>query len=300
YFDAWITHPEWLILELIADAGRDQPLSAAANHCRLAGCAGKTLLLHDEIDGQQVAVSADVVINATGAWLDQCNASISGPGDRVRGTKGSHLVLDHPQLRDALGGRMVYFEAADGRVCIVYPFLDRVLVGSTDIPVEDPDHIATDPAEIDYLLDVLREVFPQLAFDRKQIVYTYVGVRPLARSDADQPGKFSRDHAVVVDGPGGGRAIPVVSLVGGKWTTFRSLAEEAADHVLGLLGRPRLRSTQQLAIGGASGLPAGTAAVAQLTAQIAAASAIDLSRAHDLLSRYGSKAGALARRFAAA
>jgi len=300
YFDAWITHPEWLILELIADAGRDQPLSAAANHCRLAGCAGKTLLLHDEIDGQQVAVSADVVINATGAWLDQCNASISGPGDRVRGTKGSHLVLDHPQLRDALGGRMVYFEAADGRVCIVYPFLDRVLVGSTDIPVEDPDHIATDPAEIDYLLDVLREVFPQLAFDRKQIVYTYVGVRPLARSDADQPGKISRDHAVVVDGPGGGRAIPVVSLVGGKWTTFRSLAEEAADHVLGLLGRPRLRSTQQLAIGGASGLPAGTAAVAQLTAQIAAASAIDLSRAHDLLSRYGSKAGALARRFAAA
>jgi glycerol-3-phosphate dehydrogenase len=300
YFDAWITHPEWLILELIADACHDQPLSAAANHCRLVSCIGDTLLLHDEIDGRQVEVSADVVINATGAWLDRCNASISGPGERVHGTKGSHLVLDHPELHAALGGRMVYFEAADGRVCIAYPFLDRVLVGSTDIPVDDPDDITTEPAEIDYLLDVLREVFPQLSFDRQLIVYTFVGVRPLARSNAAQPGKISRDHEVVVDGPGGSRTIPVVSLIGGKWTTFRALAEEATDQALGLLARPRLRSTQQLAIGGASGLPAGPAAVAQVAAQIAAASAIDLPRAHDLLGRYGSKAAALARRFVAA
>ena len=88
---------------------------------------------------------------------DRSTELLGGAGPRVMGTKGSHLVLDHPLLRDALGGRMAYFEALDGRVCIVYPFLDRVLVGSTDIPVDDPDQIATEPAEVDYLLEVLGE-----------------------------------------------------------------------------------------------------------------------------------------------
>lgn len=82
---------------------------------------------------------------------------------------------------------MVYFEAADGRVCIVFPFMDRVLVGSTDIPVDDPDAASTESAEIDYLLDVLHEVFPRLPFHRHQVLYTYVGVRPPARAPADQP-----------------------------------------------------------------------------------------------------------------
>ncbi|REM67883.1 FAD-dependent oxidoreductase, partial [Mycobacterium tuberculosis] len=95
---------------------------------------------------------------------------LGGAGPRVMGTKGSHLVLDHPALRDALEGRMAYFEAVDGRVCIVYPFLDRVLVGSTDIPVDDPDKIVTEPEEVDYLLDVLAEVFPNLRFGRGDVV----------------------------------------------------------------------------------------------------------------------------------
>src|SRR5690606_5150408 len=121
-------------------------------------------------------------VNATGAWLDRSAEALAGMGARIIGTKGSHLVLHHPQLHAALDGRMAYFEASDGRVCIVYPFLDRVLVGSTDIPVEDPDEVVTQPEEIDYLLAVLRELFPQLRFERDQVLYTFVGVRPLARS----------------------------------------------------------------------------------------------------------------------
>jgi glycerol-3-phosphate dehydrogenase len=73
-----------------------------------------------------------------------------------------------------------------------------------------------------------------------------VGVRPLAQASSttpDKPGKISRDHSVVLDPPAGARALPVVSLVGGKWTTFRALAEEATDSVLGLLKRPRLKTT---------------------------------------------------------
>jgi len=194
---------------------------------------------------------------------------------------------------------MAYFEAVDGRVCIVYPFLDRVLVGSTDIPVEDPDQIVTEPAEVDYLIDVLREVFPNMAFGRNDVVYTYVGVRPLARSDADKPGQISRDHSVVVDPPNATRDIPIVGLVGGKWTTFRSLAEEATTEVLQQLGRSRTASTELLPIGGGAELPADAAATERFIEKMMAASGMNRTRALDLLGRYGSKALPLAQRLAA-
>ncbi|QSI28456.1 FAD-dependent oxidoreductase [Variovorax sp. RKNM96] len=298
FFDAWISHPEWLILELIGDACRDQPRSAAANYCRVMGCAGNILTLRDELTGALVRVTADTVVNATGAWLDRSAAVLGGAGPRVMGTKGSHLVLDHPALRDALDGRMAYFEAVDGRVCIVYPFLDRVLVGSTDIPVEDPDQIVTEPAEVDYLIDVLREVFPNMAFGRDNVVYTYVGVRPLARSDADKPGQISRDHSVVIDPPSATRDIPIVGLVGGKWTTFRSLAEEATTEVLQLLGRSRTASTELLPIGGGADLPVDAAAIDRFIEKMTA-SGMGRTRALNLLARYGSKALPLAQRLVA-
>jgi glycerol-3-phosphate dehydrogenase len=195
---------------------------------------------------------------------------------------------------------MVYFEASDGRVCIVYPFMDRVLVGSTDIPVDDPDQAATESAEIDYLLDVLGEVFPRLRFARGDVVYTYVGVRPLAYSDADKPGQISRDHAVVVDPPNAVREVPLVCLVGGKWTTFRSLAELAANQVLTLLDRPRLRLTEALAIGGGADMPADGPAREQLVDTIRAGSGLSRERIDGLVSRYGSRADGLAQAFAAA
>ncbi|HSV54379.1 MAG TPA: glycerol-3-phosphate dehydrogenase/oxidase [Burkholderiaceae bacterium] len=296
FFDAWISHPEWLILELIGDAFRDQPQSAAANYCRVMGCAGNTLTLRDEMTGELVRVTADTVVNASGAWLDRSASVLGGADPRIMGTKGSHLVLDHPDLRDALDGRMAYFEAVDGRVCIVYPFLDRVLVGSTDIPADDPDQIATEPAEVDYLLDVLREVFPNLAFGREDVVYTYVGVRPLARSDVEKPGQISRDHSVVVEPPNARRSISVVGLVGGKWTTFRSFAEEASNKVLRQLGRSRTASTRRLPIGGGAQLPADAQATERFLAHIMATSGASRDRATNLLRHYGSKALALAQR----
>ncbi|MGR4868789.1 glycerol-3-phosphate dehydrogenase/oxidase [Variovorax sp. LARHSF232] len=299
YFDAWISHPEWLMLELIADACRDQPRSAAVNYCRAIGCAGNMVTLRDELTGELVHVTADCVVNAGGAWLDRCTEVLGGGAPRVMGTKGSHLVLDHPQLRDALQGRMAYFEAVDGRVCIVYPFLGRVLVGSTDIPVDDPDRVVTEPQEIDYLLEVLRELFPKLRFAHGDVVYTYVGVRPLARSDAEHPGQISRDHSVVLDAPDATRDIPIVGLVGGKWTTFRALAEEATDLVLRQLGRTRTASTRELPIGGGAEFPADEAASERLVKRMVAATGIAPWRATSLLARYGSKAPALAQRLAA-
>ena len=300
FFDAWISHPEWLILELIGDACRDQPDSVAANYCQVMGCEGKTLTLRDELTGETVQVTADAVVNATGAWLDRSASVMEGAGSRVMGTKGSHLVLDHPLLRRLLDERMAYFEASDGRVCIVYPFLGRVLVGSTDIPVDDPDQAATEPAEVDYLLGVLREVFPRLPFERRNVLYTYVGVRPLARSEADKPGRISREHSVEVDPPNARRDIAMVCLVGGKWTTFRSLSEQAADEVLRLLGRPRQRSTEQLSIGGGAALPTDAQAMDAFLSRMQATCRMSRQRAANFVGRYGTLAQALAERLAVA
>lgn len=298
FFDAWISHPEWLILELMADARADQPGSEATNYCEVVACEGKTVSLRDTVTGEVVQVTADTVVNATGAWLDRSATALGGDGSRVMGTKGSHLILDHPALHRSLEGRMAYFEAADGRVCIVYPFHDRVLVGSTDIPVDDPDQVVTDSAEIEYLFGVLHEIFPGLSFGPEHVVYTYVGVRPLARSDADKPGQISRDHAVVVEPANASRSIPLVCLVGGKWTTFRSLAEEATNEVLRLLGRARTRSTEQLPIGGGADLPADTSSMENLLKRMQADSGVSRARALDLVERYGSDAPALAQGFA--
>ena len=99
-------------------------------------------MLTDRLTGDEVAVAADVIINATGAWIDETNAALAAdgapPAPLVGGTKGSHLILDHPELMRALNGHMIYFENVDGRVCIVFPYLGRVLVGSTDIRVDGP------------------------------------------------------------------------------------------------------------------------------------------------------------------
>jgi glycerol-3-phosphate dehydrogenase len=253
FYDAWINHPERLMHELIADGHHAHPPSLVSNHCALSALQGNRLTLLDTVLNTEVGITADLVVNATGAWLDQLSGLFGVPKGRLVGTKGSHLVLDHPALLAALKGRMVYFEANDGRVCIVYPFMGRVLAGSTDIPVVNPDKVQTDASEIEYLLKVLHEVFPRLNFSRDQIVYTFVGVRPLAtiqsRNDVSgKPGKISRDHHVIVDGPVGSRTIPVVNLVGGKWTTFRALAEEAADAVLKLVHKQRSVSTAGLRI----------------------------------------------------
>lgn len=253
FYDAWINHPERLMHELIADGHRAQNRSVVCNHCELAEFTGNRLTLRDTELGTDTSVTADVVVNATGAWLEQLSGLFGVPKGRLVGTKGSHLVMDHPALLAALKGRMVYFEANDGRVCIVYPFRGRVLAGSTDIPVVNPDKVQTDAAEIDYLLAVLQEVFPRFAFSREQIVYTFVGVRPLATIQssngvAGKPGKISRDHHVIVDSPEGARTLPVVNLVGGKWTTFRALAEEATDAVLPLVHKQRTVSTVGLPI----------------------------------------------------
>jgi glycerol-3-phosphate dehydrogenase len=206
------------------------------------------------------------------------------------GTKGSHLVLESAELRRALGDRMVYYENADGRTCLIYGFMDKVIIGSTDIRVDDPDHATCDEAEVEYMLGALKEVFPDLRIAREEIVFKFCGVRPLPRASEGFTGKIPRDHRIEVLDRGAGRPFPVICLVGGKWTTFRALAEQSADEVLRRLEVPRRSSTEETPIGGGRGYPAGPGEKARWIERVARESGLSPERVAALLDRYGTAA----------
>lgn len=285
YYDAKISQPERLIWELLADGMAANPASKAINYTTLTKAEGGIL----DFDGPEGAftVTPKLVINAAGPWIDQVNASLHAPTRMIGGTKGSHILLDHPALVQALKGQMIYFEADDGRICLVYDFLGLAMVGSTDIKAANPDEVRCTPDEIDYFLSALRGLLPGLTFDKAQIVYAYAGIRPLPSSDAANPGLISRNHSAPEVEATPERPYPIISLVGGKWTTFRGFAEEVADKVLRRLGRTRRTSTAELCIGGGKEFPIDRSV--WITHQ-AKARALSARRVNVLLSRYGTTA----------
>lgn len=289
YHDAWISHPERLCLELLQDAAAAAPGCAALNHCELVSeDGGNTLLDHHR--GARIPVTARAIVNATGAWLDGVASGLGAPDQppMVAGTKGSHLILDNPELFEALAGHMIFFENTDGRVCIMFPYLGRVLAGSTDIRVPEAGRVRCEPEEQAYILDSIRLVFPALAVADEDVVFSYSGIRPLPQSDHDFTGRISRGHDIRrLEGP-----VPQFCMIGGKWTTFRAFAEQTADAVLDELGRPRRVSTLNLPIGGGANYPhSATALAAELKQEFT----IPEARARHMASHYGTGAAKVLR-----
>jgi glycerol-3-phosphate dehydrogenase len=199
------------------------------------------------------------------------------------GTKGSHLIIDNPALMEALDGHMIYYENEDGRICILFPYLGKVLVGSTDIRVDDPETVRCEPDERDYILQSLAWVLPDIKIRREEVVFQFSGVRPLPASEDSFTGRIPRDHfctfvEAVDDGP------PVLCMIGGKWTTFRSFGEMAADLTLERLGRARRVSTGERAIGGGRQYPSDRDTWID---DVAASTGLSRERMRTLFTRYG-------------
>jgi len=294
YFDAAISHPERLIWEMIEDALNANPHVLALNHSFLEQAEHATspahLTWHSPLNACTLTVKPKIVVNATGPWIDKVNALLKSPSHFIGGTKGSHILLNHPQFFDALNGRMLYFETADGRICLSYPYLGYVLVGATDIKADNPDDVHCEETEIDYFFDSLQKILPSLSFSREQIISTYSGIRPLPVSDAKDPGLISRDHAAPILEPDNERPFPIYSLVGGKWTTFRGFAEEVADMLLQRLGKSRKSSTRHLAIGGGHNYPKTQAERDTWIANLAREKNISQQQVTQLFARYGTRA----------
>lgn len=255
YHEGRVTHAERLGLELVLDGIAAQPGSALRTYTEVLGKPqGNSLTLKDTIAGETFTVTADVVINAGGAWIDKVNAGLGIPSHYMGGSRGAHLIVNHKGLMDALKGRMMYFGCKDGRFNLIYPFFGNALVGSTDLPQQDPDLAHCSVGETDYLLGIVSEIFPDITLTRDDVILTYCGVRPLPRASGKDIGDVSRDHSIGRNTLPGTQ-IPVLSLIGGKWTTFRAFSEQTCDTVLGLLGKARTVSTVNLAIGGGRDYP---------------------------------------------
>jgi glycerol-3-phosphate dehydrogenase len=290
FYDATVSFAERLGLELLLDAERANRQAVALNYMSLEDAAGETVRLRDEQTGRLYSIKPKIVVNATGAWIDFTNRAMGRETQFIGGTKGSHVVLDHPGLLAATGGGMIYFANRDGRICIFYSFFGRVIAGATDIPVSDPDAAICDEAEVDYILDSIRQVLPAIRLDRSHVVFRFCGVRPLPRSDAASPGQVTRDYSYPVVPAGGAIGFPVLSLVGGKWTTFRALGERVADELLRELGRPRQCDTRDLPIGGGAGFPAGQEELERWLHDLHKRTGIPRERLRTLLERYGARA----------
>ena len=290
YYDAAMHDPERLALDVLRDGLDAGPHARAANYVEAAGMSETGVLLRNSITGEEFTFTADVVVNTSGPWTDLTNTALGQPSTFMGGTKGSHIVLDNPELLAATGGREIFFEHEDGRIVLIYPLKGRVLVGTTDLEHDMSKPIRCTEDEIDYFFDLVAHVFPTVKVDRSHIVFRFAGVRPLPRHDEEAPGFVSRDYRIE------SRPLPragtedgtLLSLVGGKWTTFRALAEHLSTDILKLLGLPRTVSTEGLAIGGGRNFPATDAAhQVWVTAH---GDEVGADRAAALLARYGTRA----------
>ncbi|WP_095588178.1 glycerol-3-phosphate dehydrogenase/oxidase [Actibacterium ureilyticum] len=279
YYDGQITQPEGLVFEMLDEALAQGPQVFALNHVRWQR-AGDALELTDPVSGASFTLRPRVIVNATGAWIDAVNAQLGGRTQYLRGVKGAHLVLDHPELLARMDGRAFYFDDGTGRMVITLPVGGNVLVGTTEVETAEPGDLAVSGDEIAYLLAAIDGLFTDITVKRQHIVSVTTGIRPLRRGPGDSSAtSAARDHALEEDRFDGLDA-PVLSLVGGKWTTFRAFGEEAADRALALLGVARQVSTVDRTYPGA-----GAIARAELTAQ-----GIDAALADRLIDRFGALA----------
>jgi glycerol-3-phosphate dehydrogenase len=276
YWDAQVEFPERFTLAMLDDARAAAKSQGVPFHVytyrRVHRSDGSLTILptHEHSDAAPLRIEPDLIINATGASVDRALGDLSIDSPPLMGpTKGSHFVTRNAKLIAALGGRGIYAEAADGRPVFVLPLGDAVLVGTTDIPFgDDPATAVATQDELDYLVSTVRELFPNLGFARSDIDFHYSGVRPLPRSDAASTAGVTRRHAIVEHDPAQvadkTNAPPILSVIGGKLTTCRALAEIVTDRVLAKLGSERKESTRDRPFRGAGG---GSAKADELAAR---------------------------------
>ncbi len=229
FYDAQVEFPERLVIESVRDfieAG-----GVALNHTtamRIVSPGGvlRGIVLRDERTGDEPEVAAKVVVNAAGPWVDEVlRGSDAERSDRlIGGTRGSHLVVEWPD-----GPKHAVFASAreDGRPFFILPWYRYTLIGTTDIRDHgDPSEARATPDEVRYLLDECNRLFPSSPLTREDALYSYSGIRPLPYTSDGSESTITRSH-LVLDHQKRGGPDGLLSVVGGKLTTYRSLARSA-------------------------------------------------------------------------
>ena len=225
YSDCWVEDARLVVLCARDAADRGAAIKTRTK-CVAAARDGAVwrLTLEDRRTGSRSEVSARALVNAGGPWVSDIITGVAGRNvpARVRLVKGSHIVVDRIFAHD----RAYIFQNADGRVCFAIPYeTDFTLIGTTDEDFEgDPATAAITDAETDYLLASVG-AYLERPLTREMIRWTYSGVRPLYDDGASKAQEATRDYVLNLDSADG--SPPLLSVIGGKITTFRKLAEQA-------------------------------------------------------------------------
>jgi glycerol-3-phosphate dehydrogenase len=285
YYDSQVNFAERLVLDNVLSASEAGAL--VKNYSPVIGInvrhgAVEGLHYFDGEAGTEQEVRARVIINAAGPWVDRVLATVNRELPRfMGGTKGSHIIVGG---FEGAPSSAFYVEARrDGRPFFIIPWNGQYLIGTTDIRYDgDPGDVVAGPNEIRYLLDETNRVFPAAALTESDIHFAYAGVRPLPRSDKGPESAITRRHIIHRHRK---EASGLISIIGGKLTTYRSLAEQAVDvavHGAGI--RSGACRTRSVPLPGAADLDAVTPQVR---------SAVTPACAQRLLAIYGSRAAAI-------
>ena len=172
-----------------------------------------------------------------------------------------------------------------------FRFHDKVIVGTSDLPIENPDDAHCTPEEEEYFINLVDRVFPTIKITRDQIVFRFSGVRPLEYQHAKTTGQITRDHSIKEDTIQG---IPLLSLVGGKWTSFRAFSEQVATKAIESLGKTKSKSTESLPVRGGKNFPSSESAKETYVRNLVAKYSLSEEYARELLKRYGTSAEKIA------
>jgi glycerol-3-phosphate dehydrogenase len=243
FYDHQILLPERLVIENIISAREAGAM--VLNYTRAVKIEetdnGVTVTVRDVLSGETGTFRAKVLINAGGPWVDQVRRA--GGIDREKiifPSKGIHLVL--PRLSD----QALFVGTRDERMFFITPLGDYSLIGTTDTKYDgDLDEVHADGCDVDYLLNESRRILPGLNLSKENILYTYAGVRPLAFA-GERESKISRKHRVIPEG----RTGRIITIAGGKYTTYRRMARDVVDAACRLLGVKRQCETDKRPLAG--------------------------------------------------
>ena len=232
YSDCWVQDARLVTLNIMDAAQRGCEIRVRTECTDIIGTEDHwQLTLQDHLADQTQSVTARAIVNASGPWVDK-TLRLEEAHDAeyaVRLVKGSHLVVpklfEHPYT--------YIFQNADNRIVFAVPYeQDFTLLGTTDVEIQsEPGTEQIEQSEIDYICDSVSEYF-KVPVNKDNVVWTYTGVRPLYDDASENASKVTRDYKLDLDVRNG---LPMLSVYGGKITTFRKLAEQAVDMLQGEL-----------------------------------------------------------------
>jgi glycerol-3-phosphate dehydrogenase len=252
YYDCMTDDARLTLENAIAASQLGSPVLTHAQVVGIEALEGREpvrVAIHDLVRGKRIAVRAKGIINSTGVWSDSVRRLASIDGSVIRPTKGVHVVI--PRERLPVRHAAALLAPQDGRVFFAIPWNGRTVIGTTDTDYDASyQSISVDAEDVDYLLTAGNHHFPSARLDTEDVIATWAGLRPLIRPDENASASdVPREHKIFRDGK-------MVTIAGGKLTTYRRMAAEVVDAAVDVTGaRCAGSSTGGAILPGGRGLP---------------------------------------------